>query len=466
MKPSWGKIRIEGIASLGVIAFALSVFIVFSVAPRAYSAEPAPTLFVTDGCTRAVTAYSAASNGDVSPLAPATGLADPNSVAIDASGKIYVTNSCFSLATINIYAKGSNGDTAPITTIGGSNTGLKYPVGIAIDSKGKIYVADYGNGIISGPGSIAPSVFVYAAGSKGNVAPIATISGSDTGLETPIGIALDSSGKIYVADYSAKSVFVYSALGTSTGPVNEAPIATLSGSNTKLVFPFGIAVDSSGKIYVANRDAKSWLVYAAGSNGNVAPNATISGSSTKLDLPYGIAVDSSGKIYVADYGADSIFVYAAGSTGNIAPVATISGPNTELFEPLFLALTTPPTTLSAAPSTINFGKVDATGTSNPKKVTLTNKGTAAAQISMVTATEPFKIAGGVNTCSGQTIASKGTCSFDCRVRAVNGPGRERVDRRGLQRQQSRDEPQRHWNCCDAEGAVQGDVPAGGGRCHW
>ncbi len=414
MKPSWGKIRIGAIASLGVVAFALSAFSVFSVARRAHSAEPTPTLLVTDGCTDAVTAYSAASNGDVSPLAPATGLADPNSVAIDASGRIYVTNSCFSLATINIYAKGSNGDTAPITTIGGSNTGLKYPVGIAIDSKGKIYVADYGNGIISGPGSIAPSVFVYAAGSKGNVAPIATISGSDTGLETPIGIALDS----------------------------------------------------SGKIYVANRDAKSWLVYAAGSNGNVAPNATISGSSTKLDLPYGIAVDSSGKIYVADYGADSIFVYAAGSTGNIAPVATISGPNTELFEPLFLALTTPPTTLSAAPSTINFGKVDATGTSNPKKVTLTNKGTAAAQISMVTATEPFKIAGGVNTYSGQTIASKGTCSFDCRVRAVDGPGRERVDRRGLQRQQSRDEPQRHWNCCDAEGAVQGDVPAGGGRCHW
>ena len=47
----------------------------------------------------------------ISPLAASTGLAWPDSVAIDASGKIYVTNGCGSLApSVTIYAKGSNGD--------------------------------------------------------------------------------------------------------------------------------------------------------------------------------------------------------------------------------------------------------------------------------------------------------------------------------------------------------------------
>jgi len=111
MKPSWGKIRI------GVIAlFAVAAFAIVGLRPsgRAYSATPSPTLFVTNAGTDAVTAYPGASNGDVSPLAASTGLAWPNSVAIDASGKIYVTNGCGSLApSVTIYAKGSNGDAPP-----------------------------------------------------------------------------------------------------------------------------------------------------------------------------------------------------------------------------------------------------------------------------------------------------------------------------------------------------------------
>ncbi len=78
-----------------------------------------------------MTAYSAASNGDVSPLAPGTGLSGVEFVAIDPSGNIYATNSCN--GTVTIYAKGSNGDTAPIAVIGGTNTGLISPGGIALD---------------------------------------------------------------------------------------------------------------------------------------------------------------------------------------------------------------------------------------------------------------------------------------------------------------------------------------------
>ncbi len=73
MKASWGKIQIGVIAIIGAAAFAIAGLHRFS--SRAYSADPTPTILVTDGCTKAVTAYPAGSNGDVSPLAPApTGL--------------------------------------------------------------------------------------------------------------------------------------------------------------------------------------------------------------------------------------------------------------------------------------------------------------------------------------------------------------------------------------------------------
>ena len=112
-----------------------------------------------------------------------------------------------------------------------------------MDSSHNIYVADVG----------ADSVFVYSSGTSGNQAPIATISGSNTGLLGPYGVALDSSSKIYVADYDADSVFVYPTLGGSTGPLNEAPSVAISTTTTTgLSSAQGIALDSGGKIYVAD----------------------------------------------------------------------------------------------------------------------------------------------------------------------------------------------------------------------
>ena len=189
-----GKVRIGVIAIFCAVAFAIVGL--HRSSGRAYSASPTPTLLVTDVCSYAVTAYSAASNGDVSPLAPApTGLSAPQFVAIDASGNIYATNACTNAITI------------------------------------------------------------YTAGSKNDAAPIAVIGGSNTGLSDPAGIALDSSGNIYVADAGTASVTVYAPLGSRTGPLNVAPTATISGSNTGLSYPQGIAVDSSGKIYVADERA-------------------------------------------------------------------------------------------------------------------------------------------------------------------------------------------------------------------
>lgn len=66
------------------------------------------------------------------------------------------------------------------------------------------------------------------------------------------------------------------------------PIIIISGANTELHFPEGIAVDPSGNIQLANRSfgtTGSVTVYPAGSDGNVKPIATVTGDNIRLGTP-------------------------------------------------------------------------------------------------------------------------------------------------------------------------------------
>ncbi len=115
---------------------------------------------------------------------------------------------------------------------------------------------------------------------------------------------------------------------------------------------------------------------------------------------YGV-LSTSTSAYKPAYGTNAGWDFATGiGTVNAFNLAMAFGANPTT------------TTLSAAPATINSGSIDATGTSKPKKVTLTNKGTIAAAIGSVTATTPFVIASGADTCSGKSIAAKKNCSFE------------------------------------------------------
>jgi sugar lactone lactonase YvrE len=280
-----------------------------------------------------VLTFPTAANGDVAPASSVsgddTGLSQPKGVALDSSGNIYVTNIVNN--SITVYPAGSTGNASPSATISGLSTGLVNPAGIVIDSTGRIYVTNSNN-----------SVTVYAAGSTGNVAPAATITGLSTGLVTPIGITLDSASNIYVASSGNNSIVVFAA--GSTG--NATPTAVISGLSTGLATPSGIALDGSGDIYVTNAvsaPSASVLEFAAGSTGNVAPTSSISGSNTGLSVPFGIALDAADNIYVANSGVsgilgNSITVYAADSNGNVTPAAKIQGANTTLNAPLLIAI--------------------------------------------------------------------------------------------------------------------------------
>ena len=131
---------------------------------------------------------------------------------------------------------------------------------------------------------------VYRAGATRGVPPIQTISGSYTGLDDPVQVALDSTAKIYVANDVSNSVTVYAPRANG----NAAPIRTIEGHKTQLHYPQGIALDASGNIYVANvyfsHKLATVTVYAAGARGNATPINIISGPDTGLHFPRGIAI--------------------------------------------------------------------------------------------------------------------------------------------------------------------------------
>jgi secreted PhoX family phosphatase len=332
--------------------------------PFGIAVDPAGNMYVTNSDANSVTIFSAGSTGNIAPIAtiadPNTGLDNPLGIALDSSGNIYVANAgsqdgAGGSDSITVYPAGSNANVSPTTTIsaGGApdNTGLNYPDAITVTPNYGIYVANALGGA-GGNGSIT----WYAAGSNGNVSPSIVISGANTGLNDPTGLALGTTQSVlylYVLNASggpdaAGSVTIYRAY-TSGDPAPAQEISgNSSGDQTGFNNPSSIAVDSSNNIYVTNDGstsdgADSVTIYAASSNGNVAPTTTISGSNTELNLPNGIVIDSNGLIYVANDGSvnggiDTITVYSPGSSGNVAPITTISGTLTWLGQPSGLAV--------------------------------------------------------------------------------------------------------------------------------
>jgi hypothetical protein len=229
-----------------------------------------------------ITSYANLANGNSAPVSTIAGentglTGGVSSVALDSSARIYATGLAASNTEITVYDRGATGDVAPIATIVGTNTELDQPTAIGVDGAGKIYVANY-----DGPQS---SVTVYAPGANGNVAPIAKIAGPGTGILAPQALAVDNASTLYVADLDTLSITVYPPGANG----NVAPLRTIGGSNTGLFNPMGIAVDPTGNIYVSNGDVADVVdticVFGPGANGNVAPQAVITGSLTKLDTP-------------------------------------------------------------------------------------------------------------------------------------------------------------------------------------
>jgi len=191
----------------------------------------------------------------------------------------------------------------------GSTALFNSPYGVAVDSRGNVYVADNGNHRIR---KITPAGVVSTFAGTGS-AGHADGTGTEAQFNLPYGVAVDSSGNVYVGDldnHRIRKITPAGVVSTFAG-TGSASHADGTGNTAQFSFPYGVAVDSSDNVYVADRgnhrirkitpanrieDRTVSTFAGTGSAGH----AEGIGSTALFNSPSGVAVDSRGNVYVAD----------------------------------------------------------------------------------------------------------------------------------------------------------------------
>ena len=252
---------------------------------------------------------SGSSNG----IGNAASFSFPSSVATDANGNVYVADTYNSTirkidpsgTVTTIAGNGSAG------SLNGNGTAASFnnPSGLAIDLNGNIYVADAGNNLIR---KIDPNGNVTTLAGNG-LADYVDGFATSASFNSPVGIAVDAAGNIYVAD----------AYNNRIRKINQAgQVSTYAGSGyytptgyyyyfkagNDFYYPAGVATDLDGNVYVADRDnhrirkiTPSKEIITVAGNGNIGSTNGL-GIAASFKSPVGVTTDAVGNLYVADYG--------------------------------------------------------------------------------------------------------------------------------------------------------------------
>jgi uncharacterized protein (TIGR03437 family) len=333
--------------------------------------------------------YSDAGYGGDNGLATGGFINRPASVALDSKGNLYIAD------TANNVIRKVTASTGNITTVAGNNqygylgdggpatsAELYNPEGVALDAAGNIYIADSFNNVIRKV-TVATGIITTIAG----IFQVSGVGGfaGDGGLATqallsnPEAVAVDSSGNLYIADTYNNRIRVVTANGfISTIAGNGSAYYGGDGgpaTSAQLFGPSGLALDGSGNIYVAD------------TQNNVIRLLTFVGLSTPAPAPvlqsvenaanyqvnssaYGVAPNSFISVYASNLGT------ASGS--NLFPNTSFQG-----IEVLFNGTPAPLYYVNGAPAglsngLINLGVPSNLGTSGTAAVTVqTYAGTSA-----------------------------------------------------------------------------------------
>ncbi len=254
----------------------------------------------------------------------------PFSVAVDSLGNVYVADTennvirkITSSGVVTTLAGGGSVGGNASGNADGTGTAATFagPRGVAVDSSGNVYVADFGPNLVR---KVTPSGVVTTLAGGGSVggtsAGNADGTGTDATFWSPSAVTIDVSGNLYVTDYENGLVRKITPSGVVTtiaggGSVGGTASGHANGTGTAATFkdPSGIAMDSAGNLYVA--DAGNHLIrkitpsgvvttVAGGGSagGTVSGHADGTGTAATFNFPTGIALDSSGVLYIADSG--------------------------------------------------------------------------------------------------------------------------------------------------------------------
>jgi sugar lactone lactonase YvrE len=326
--------------------------------PRGITTDSAGNLYVADTNNQTIRKITPA--GEVSTLAGSAG----NWGSTDGTGAAARFNSPRSItadATGNLYVADTNNQTirkitpaGEVSTLAGSSrsagsadgTGtaarFNFPRGIAADATGNLYVADTNNQTIRKITAVGVvSTLAGSSGSAGSADGTSTVAR----FNSPIGLATDSAGNIYVADtnnHTIRKITPAGEVSTWAGSAGNAGSVDATGTAAQFNYPRGIAIDATDNLYVADTENSTIrkitpageVSTLAGSVGS-AGSADGAGAAAQFNSPQGLATDSAGNVYVADTnnqtirkitaaGMVSTFAGSSGSAGSVDGTGTVA----------------------------------------------------------------------------------------------------------------------------------------------
>ncbi|HLY17942.1 MAG TPA: choice-of-anchor D domain-containing protein, partial [Bryobacteraceae bacterium] len=292
------------------------------------------------------------------------------SIALDAAGRIYIADTYNGRVVRIDDMNGTNW-----TSFGtyGSGTGqFNDPMGISVDAQGRIYVMDTNNNRL-----------VRIDDMNGTNWTTMTALGSGVGqfAQYSAPVAFDSSGRIYTADTGNNRIVRMDDMnGTNWTTLTQSPV--INGYIYSFGSPIGIALDAAGKIYVL----QSSLPGVVRVDDMTGANWTSIGLGNN-DTPHSISVDSSGMVLAGGGGAQTV----DGMLGVLLSSNALTqfyGPY-YVFGATLLPLPVPrPSAISFTPPALTFSQN--VGTTSPAQtVTVANFGGSPMNVGTVSASSGF-----------------------------------------------------------------------------
>jgi hypothetical protein len=272
----------------------------------------------------------------------------PEAIAVDRSGNLYVADT--ENQTIREIAPGG-----VVTTLAGTpgvtgtsdGTGsaaqFYYPAGVAVDGSGNVYVADTNNQTIR---EIAPGGVVTTLAGTPGATGTSDGTGSAAQFNYPFGITVDGSGNLYVADYcndTIREIAPGGVVTTLAGTPGVIGTADGTGSAAQFNYPMGVTVDGSGNLYVADtinntirEIATGGVVTTIGGSAGARGTQAGVGPVAQFNNPYSVAITGSGLLYVADF-SNSRIALGTYSPFTVPPVLTSPAVNSTFLTSLYFA---------------------------------------------------------------------------------------------------------------------------------
>ena len=246
----------------------------------------------------------------------------PHGLAVDGVGNVFVAdpgnNTIRKITPLGVVSTFSGLAGSGVGSADGQGNVARYwgPMGVAIDTAGTLFVVDSGNNTLR---KITPSGLVSTIAGKPRVSGpdnrmvVGFVDGQGEAarFNGPTGIAMDGMGNLYVADSGNNTIRKVTPSGlvsTLAGLGYDFGNADGQGNSAKFFGLFGIAVDSGGNSFVADREnntirkiTPSGLVSTFAGLAGVWGSADGQGNAARFWAPYGIAVDGPGNVYVADF---------------------------------------------------------------------------------------------------------------------------------------------------------------------